>query len=64
MDKLQQDAHSKDVESELLKDIDRANELGIDGTPAMRINMETQVGIVNYDELKAKLLKAGAKERK
>ena len=64
MEKLQTDAHSKAVEEELLKDIDKANELGIDGTPALRINMETKVGIISYDELKEKLIKAGAKERK
>ena len=48
----------------LKKEIDEAINLGIDGTPAIRINMETHVGIIPYEELKAKLIKAGAKERK
>ena len=64
LNKLQNDAYSKEVEQELLKDINEANELGINGTPAMRINMETKIGIVNYEDLKEKLIKAGAKERK
>lgn len=64
IDKLKEDAHSKAVEDELLKEIETANALGIDGTPAIQINMETHVGIEPYEELKARLLKAGAKEKK
>ena len=63
IEQLKEDAHSDEVAKELTKEIDEANNLGIDGTPAIRINMETKVGIMPYEELKAKLLKAGAVER-
>lgn len=63
IEKLKEDAHSDEVAKELTKEIDEANNLGIDGTPAIRINMETKVGIIPYEELKEKLLKAGAVER-
>ncbi len=63
LEQLKEDAHSDEVAKELTKEIDEANNLGIDGTPAIRINMETKVGIMPYEELKAKLLKAGAVER-
>lgn len=62
--KLKEDAYSEDVAKELKKEIKEAVDLGIDGTPALRINMETKIGIMPYEELKEKLLKAGAKERK
>ncbi len=64
LDKLKEDAHSMQVDSELQKEIQDATDFGINGTPALRINMETKVGILPYPELKEKLLKAGAKERK
>lgn len=64
VEKLKQDAASKEVEEELQKEIKEAVDIRIDGTPALRINMETKVGIVPYEELKDKLIKAGAKERK
>lgn len=62
--KLREDAYSPKVAEEIQKEIKGATELGIDGTPALRINIETKVGIMPYDELKEKLIKAGAKERK
>ena len=64
IEKLKTDANSKETSAMLKKEIDEAINLGIDGTTAIRINMETHVGIIPYEELKAKLIKAGAKERK
>lgn len=61
--KLKEDAHSKEVADQLASDIDKAKELGIDGTPAIQINMETHIGIEPYEALKARLIKAGAKKR-
>ena len=63
IEKLKQDAHSEKTQKELQKEIDEANHIGIDGVPAIRINIETHVGIMPYEELKAKLIKAGAIER-
>ncbi len=36
------------------KEIEEANNLGIDGVPAIRINIETKIGIMPYEELKKK----------
>ena len=63
IEKLQKDAHSDKVMKELQKEIDEANSIGIDGVPALRINIETKIGIIPYEELKDKLIKAGAVER-
>ncbi len=63
IEKLQKDAHSDKVMKELQKEIDEANSIGIDGVPALRINIETKIGIMPYEELKDKLIKAGAVER-
>lgn len=63
-EKLKKDAHSPEVAQKLQQEIELANDLGIDGTPAIQINMETHVGIEPYEDLKARLIKAGAKERK
>lgn len=63
IEKLKEDAYSDKVKEELKKEIDEANKLGIDGTPAFRINMETHIGIMPYDDFKEKLIKAGAKKR-
>ena len=63
IEKLKQDAHSEKTQKELQKEIDEANHIGIDGVPAIRINIETHVGIMPYEELKTKLIKAGAIER-
>lgn len=63
VERLQNDVKSEAVNEELKKQLKEAQELGIDGTPALRINMETRVGILPYEELKAKLIKAGAVER-
>ena len=63
IEKLKQDVKSDKVNQELKKEIDEAVKIGIDGTPAIRLNMETHVGVMPYEELKAKLIKAGAVER-
>lgn len=63
IEKLKEDVKSDAVTKELKREIQEATDLGIDGTPAIRINMETHVGILPYEELKSKLIKAGAVER-
>ncbi len=63
IEKLKADVNSEKVKQELKKEIDDAIKIGIDGTPAIRLNMETHVGVMPYEELKAKLIKAGAVER-
>ena len=64
IEQLKKDAYSEETLKELKREINEANAIGIDGTPAIRINMETKVGIMPYEELKQKLIKAGAVERK
>ena len=64
IEKLKADVNSEKVKQELKKEIDDAIKIGIDGTPAIRLNMETHVGVMPYEELKAKLIKAGAVERR
>lgn len=61
--KLKEDASSEKVALELKREIEEATKLGIDGTPAFRINMHTHVGIMPYDDFKEKLIKAGAEKR-
>jgi len=61
---LQKDAENPAVSNKITEDIDRAVELGINGTPTMVINGKLYVGIKPYYELKDILLKAGASERK
>lgn len=62
--KLKEDAYSEKVAQEIQREIKESSEFGIDGTPAFRINLETHVGILPYDEFKERLIKAGATERK
>lgn len=64
VEKLKEDAHSEKVAKMLQEEMEQAYSLGIDGTPGLQINMETHIGIMPYEDLKAKLIKAGAKERK
>lgn len=64
IEKLKNDAYSQEIATQLKKEIEEATKFGINGTPAIRINMETHIGIMPYEELKEKLIKAGAKERK
>ena len=62
--KLKKDAHSDKTAMELQREIKEANDFGIKGTPAFRINQETKIGIIPYEEFKEKLIKAGAKKRR
>ncbi len=62
--KLKEDANSIGTGEILNKDIDKATELGIIGTPAMVINGKVYTGVKPYYELKEILLKAGAIEKK
>jgi predicted DsbA family dithiol-disulfide isomerase len=64
VEKLKADADSKKVVDELQKEIEEATKLKIEGTPALRINMDVNLGSMPYEELKEKLIKAGAKEKK
>ncbi|MDD3238030.1 MAG: vitamin K epoxide reductase family protein [Candidatus Gastranaerophilales bacterium] len=61
---LFEDANSKEVAKQLRADIDLADEESIEGTPSVLINMEKHIGLIPYYELKDKLIKMGAKERK
>lgn len=63
IEKLKKDAYSEEISKQIEQEIKDANIYGIDGTPAIRINLETKIGIMPYEELKAKLIKAGAVER-
>lgn len=62
--KLKQDADSPETMIKLEKDIDKATDLKIDGTPTIVINGKVYSGIKPYYELKDILIKAGAFERK
>lgn len=61
---LYEDANSKETKQELLDEIETSKNAEIDGTPTMIINMTKTTGLVPYYELKDKLIKMGAKERK
>ena len=63
LEKLKADVNSDKVKEELKKEIEEAIKIGINGTPAIMLNMQTHVGIIPYEELKEKLIKAGAVER-
>lgn len=64
VDELKAAAKAPAISEQINKDINRATELGINGTPTMVINGKLYVGIKPYYELKDILLKAGAVERK
>ena len=53
--------NSDDVERQLKLELEKSNELGINGTPTMYINGEKKVGIMPYYEMKALLKKHGAR---
>ncbi len=61
---LKKDANSAETKARLLKEIDDALALKINGTPTLVINGKSYVGIKPYFELKNILIKAGAVERK
>ena len=50
IERLQNDAHSKEVDEILQKDIDDAHKMGIDGTPATMINNKAEIGIQTYEQ--------------
>ena len=62
-DKFLADFNSREINDELLNEIDKADNLNIDSTPTMYVNGEQQVGIMMYDDLKDLLIKHGAKHR-
>lgn len=62
--KLKEDANSPETKARLLKEIDEALALKINGTPTLVINGTTYIGLKPYYQLKNILLKAGAVERK
>lgn len=61
---LYEDAHSDAAKKELAKEIKYSADEGIIGTPTLIINMNKYTGVVPYYELKDKLIKMGAIERK
>ncbi|MFI3299896.1 MAG: vitamin K epoxide reductase family protein [Candidatus Gastranaerophilales bacterium] len=63
IEKLIDDADSIEVSNRLRKEIDFANQNGINGTPTIVLNRKIIVGIKPYDEFKALLIKAGARNR-
>ncbi len=63
INQLKNDANSKEVQDELLKEIDESYSKGINATPSSQIGQDVFIGIKPYSELKKWLLDAGA-ERK
>lgn len=61
---LKKDANSPETKARVLKEIDEALALKINGTPTLVINGTTYIGLKPYYELKNILIKAGAVERK
>ncbi len=61
---LYEDANSESVKKELLEEIEQSQREQIIGTPTLIINMEKHIGVMPYYDLKTKLLKMGATERK
>jgi len=63
MDKLVEDAHSQSTEDEIQQEIEFAYTRGIQGTPAMKIGDDFEMGIKGYPELKEWLIKHGAEPK-
>lgn len=61
---LYEDANSEAIKKELKEEIDNSSKENIIGTPTLIINMQKFTGVVPYYDLKAKLIKMGATERK
>jgi len=59
MDKMQQDAHSKEVEDSIQADIDFASARGMLGTPSLKIKDDFRMGIKGYPELKEWIINNG-----
>lgn len=62
-DEMKKYAESKEVNDNLLKGIDNSYAKKIDATPSMLIEDEVVIGLKPYDDLKAILIKHGAKKR-
>ena len=63
IDKFIKDIDSVEIKRELLKEIDKAESLGIDATPTIYVNGDKFVGVRPYYELKKILIEHGAKRR-
>lgn len=61
---LKEDANSEEINQELKQEIKDGLKKDIDATPTIIINMEKITGNMPYYELKEKLIKMGAKEKK
>ncbi|MFA6989725.1 MAG: vitamin K epoxide reductase family protein [Candidatus Gastranaerophilaceae bacterium] len=61
--KLKKDAYSPETAIELSYEIKQGNKLGVTSTPSYRIRMKLYEGLMSYPELKAILIKAGAKPK-
>lgn len=64
MKQLKADAASDEIASELKNEIDEGIKQNIEATPTIIINMEKITGNIPYYDLKEKLLKSGAEEKK
>lgn len=62
--KLYEDANSEAVKKELAVEIENSTKENIIGTPTLIINMTKYIGVMPYYDLKQKLIKMGASERK
>lgn len=62
LNKFENDMNSAETIIELQNDIDKANGLGINGTPTTYINGDKKVGVMPYYEMKELLIKYGAKK--
>ena len=63
-DKLMSDANSPAVKQKIEQDIEETKSRGLDGTPAIDINGILYMGIIPYDDLKAKVELARKRELK
>ncbi len=61
---LYEDANSEETKQELLSEIERSRDENIIGTPTLIINMQKHIGVMPYYDLREKLIKMGATERK
>ncbi len=61
---LYEDANSEQVKKDLLAEIEHSQTERIIGTPTLIINMQKHIGVLPYYELRDKLMKMGATERK
>lgn len=63
IDKLQQDAKSKQVEEQLQAELKLANDNKLNATPVLQVGLKTIPGVTPYSELEKMLLEAGAEKR-